>query len=63
MANDLQAALYSRLRTWLRDEDAQGLVEYALILVLIALVAIVALQIMGGDVQNELSTVASSIPA
>jgi pilus assembly protein Flp/PilA len=63
MANDLQAALYSRLRTWLRDEDAQGLVEYALILVLIALVAIVALQVMGGDVKNELSTVASSIPA
>lgn len=62
MAIDLKL-LYSRFRAWLADEHAQGLVEYALILVLVALVAIVALQILGGDVKTELSTVASSIPA
>ena len=43
------------------DEEGQGLAEYALILTLIAVVAIVALAFLGGQVQTTLSNVGSSI--
>ena len=43
------------------ENDGQGLTEYALILAFIAIVAIVALQFLGGSVKSALSTVASSI--
>jgi pilus assembly protein Flp/PilA len=45
----------------LSDEDGQGLVEYALILALIAIIAIAALTLLGTSVSNVLSTVANSI--
>ena len=44
-----------------RDEEGQGLAEYALILALIAIVAIVALIFLGGQVSQILSTVGSSV--
>ena len=50
--------LLSSLR---RDEEGQGLAEYALILSLIAIVAIVALIFLGGSVSNILSTVGNSV--
>ena len=45
----------------LEHEDGQGLVEYALILVLIAIVAIIALIFIGGQVSSVLSNVGSSV--
>ena len=44
-----------------RDEDGQGLAEYALILGLIAIVAIIALIFLGGQVSKILSTVGNSV--
>ena len=44
-----------------RDEDGQGLAEYALILALIAIVAIVALIFLGNQVSTILSTVGNSV--
>jgi len=44
-----------------RDEEGQGLAEYALILALIAIVAIVALIFLGGQVSQILSNVGNSI--
>ncbi len=44
-----------------RDEEGQGLAEYALILALIAIVAIVALIFLGTQVSEILSTVGDSI--
>ncbi len=44
-----------------RDEEGQGLAEYALILALIAIVAIVALIFLGSQVQTILSTVGASV--
>jgi pilus assembly protein Flp/PilA len=44
-----------------RDEEGQGLAEYALILALIAIVAIVALIFLGNQVSSILSTVGTSI--
>ncbi len=43
------------------EEEGQGLTEYALILALIAIVAIAALTFLGGQVSNDLSTVANSL--
>ena len=44
-----------------RDEDGQGLAEYALILALIAIVAIIALIFLGGQVSGILSKVGASV--
>jgi pilus assembly protein Flp/PilA len=55
-------ALFSSILGALRrDEEGQGLAEYALILALIAIVAIVALLFLGGAISNILSTVGSSV--
>ena len=43
------------------DDEGQGLAEYALILVLIALVAIIALVFLGGQVSTILDTVGKSV--
>ena len=45
----------------IRDEEGQGLAEYALILALIAIVAIVALIFLGTQVSGILSTVGASV--
>ena len=44
-----------------RDDEGQGLAEYALILALIAIVAIIALIFLGSQVSTTLSTVGDSI--
>ena len=44
-----------------RDDEGQGLAEYALILALIAIVAIIALIFLGAQVSTTLSTVGKSI--
>ena len=49
------------LATLRRDEDGQGLAEYALILALIAIVAIIALIFLGTQVSGILSTVGKSV--
>jgi pilus assembly protein Flp/PilA len=48
--------------TWnRRNEVGASLVEYALLLALIAVVALVALHFLGGSVSNTLNNVGSSI--
>jgi pilus assembly protein Flp/PilA len=55
-------SLYIRVMEWVnRDEEGQGLAEYALILALIAIVAIIALIFLGKQVSGTLSTVGKSI--
>ena len=43
------------------NEQGQGLVEYALILVLIAIVAITALVFLGNTLSTELSSIGASV--
>jgi pilus assembly protein Flp/PilA len=52
---------FSRLLAFLRRDEAQGLAEYALILALIAVVAIVALLYLGSQVSDKLSVIGSTI--
>jgi pilus assembly protein Flp/PilA len=54
----LITALISSFR---RDEEGQGLAEYALILALIAIVAIIALIFLGTQVSTILSRVGTSV--
>lgn len=58
--------LYIRLREFMaaklqRDEEGQGMVEYALILVLIAIVVIVILQVVGKQVNNVFSNISNGL--
>ena len=51
-------AIIDRFR---RQDDGQGLAEYALILALIAIVAIVALLFLGTQISDKLSIVGSTL--
>jgi pilus assembly protein Flp/PilA len=54
----LLASWIDRMRT---NEQGQGLAEYALILALIAVIAIVALIFLGGQISDKLSIVGNAI--
>lgn len=56
-------ALYVKLFLSLKDEKGQGLVEYALIVVLIALAAIIAMKYLGGSVNCTFCSAGSTIQA
>lgn len=45
----------------LEDDSGQGLVEYALIIALVAMVAVAALRILGGKVNNALKNAANGL--
>jgi pilus assembly protein Flp/PilA len=45
----------------MRDEEGQGLAEYALILVLVAIVCVAALIFLGGSINNVLCNVGANI--
>jgi len=44
------------IKNLISDESAQGLVEYSFALALVALIAVVALSLMGGSIQNFFNT-------
>lgn len=54
LANRLMSRIY-------REKDGQALVEYALILALVAVVVIAVLHFLGGSVKHTLNNVGSSI--
>lgn len=51
----------SAIMIWLHREAGQGLVEYALILVLVALIVIVILAILGPAIGNAFSNIVAAI--
>ncbi len=51
----------SYLRKWFRDEEGQTLTEYALILVLIAIVAILAVTGLGTKIRDIFTTITGSL--
>ena len=53
--------LHALITSFRRDQNGQGLAEYALILALIAMVAVLALIFLGGQVQTMLSKVGASV--
>ena len=57
--------LANRIQRWVRERveerDGQALVEYALIIALVAIAAIVGLHFLGGAAQNTLNNVANVV--
>ena len=56
--------LFARITTWAmaaREESGQGLVEYALILVLVSIAAIVTLTAIGVDISNVFTDVSAEL--
>jgi pilus assembly protein Flp/PilA len=53
--------LHGRMIGALRREEGQGLVEYALILAFISILAIAALTFLSGDINSLLSKVGTSL--
>jgi pilus assembly protein Flp/PilA len=51
------------LRLALRDEEGQGMVEYGLIIALVAIVVIAALVILGPKIANIFETASNSLNA
>ena len=49
------------MKIWKRTESGQGLVEYALILVLVAVVVLVVLIATGGQSKNLYSDITSTL--
>lgn len=45
----------------LKDDEAQGLVEYALIIALVSIIAIAALKFLGGKASNTLNNAANQL--
>ena len=58
---DVRIRLNRLFATFRRDSDGQGLAEYALILALIAVVAIVALLFMGTQLSDKLSDIGTQV--
>jgi pilus assembly protein Flp/PilA len=60
MLNELYARM-NALVAGARDEEGQGLVEYALILVFVSIVSIGVLTILGVDVSDIFTTVETAL--
>jgi pilus assembly protein Flp/PilA len=59
----LQVAQYMVARLGLenREEEGQGLVEYALIIVLISIAAIAAMQLLAGGINNVFTSITGTL--
>jgi pilus assembly protein Flp/PilA len=55
--------LYWKLRSLTTRQEGQGMVEYALILVLVSIVVIVILLTMGNQIKNVFSNVVAALGA
>ncbi len=60
--NGLIQRVMTSLRAAHRNEEGQGLTEYGLILVLIAIVVILMLGVLGNQVGNDYSNIAHGLP-
>ena len=58
---NLQAFLVALIARFKDKKEGQALVEYALILALIAIVVILALTFLGGAVKNTVNNIANAV--
>ncbi|HET9202266.1 MAG TPA: Flp family type IVb pilin [Acidimicrobiia bacterium] len=54
-------ALWTKVVSWIQEEKGASMVEYALLVVLIAIVALVAVQLAGEEVSNTFSEIGSGL--
>jgi len=53
--------LWTKVTTWMKDEKGASMVEYALLVVLIAIVALVAVSLAGDEVSSVFSEIADEL--
>ena len=53
--------LWTKVRSWMADEKGASMVEYALLVVLIAIVALVAVSFAGEQVSSTFSEIGSGL--
>lgn len=51
-----------KLMAWFKDEEGQGMVEYGLLIGLIAVVVVVALLVLGPRIRDMFQDVADELP-
>ena len=54
-------ALWTKVTTWMTNEKGASMVEYALLVVLIAIIALVAIRLAGNEVSETFDTIASEL--
>jgi Flp pilus assembly pilin Flp len=54
-------ALWTKVTTWATDEKGASMVEYALLVVLIAIIALVAISLAGSEVSETFDTIADEL--
>ena len=54
-------ALWTKVTTWLKEEKGASMVEYALLVVLIAIIALVAVALAGEAVSETFSEIGSAL--
>ncbi len=54
-------ALWTKATTWMKEEKGASMVEYALLVVLIAIIALVAVRLAGTEVSGTFSEIASGL--
>jgi pilus assembly protein Flp/PilA len=54
--------LIQKIRGFIRSEEGQGLVEYALIIALVAIVILVAISLLGRKVSNTYTNISGALP-
>ena len=61
--SDLMLKVAVRLQTLRAREEGQGMVEYGLILAVVSVAALVALQLIGTDLQVTFKKVTDALPS
>ena len=54
-------ALWTKVTTWTKEDKGASMVEYALLVVLIAIIALVAVALAGERVSETFDTIASGL--
>ena len=54
-------AIWTKATTWMKEEKGASMVEYALLIVLIAIVALIAISLAGDAVSETFSEVGSAL--
>ena len=57
----LMLALWTKVTCWVREEKGAAMVEYSLLVILIAIVALVAVQLAVTEVSESYSEIASAV--
>jgi pilus assembly protein Flp/PilA len=54
-------ALWTKVTNWMKEEKGASMVEYALLVVLIAIIALVAISLAGQEVSDTFTTIADAL--